>query len=257
LTLGHQGAYLDLADYCRVLERIGRPKATSVPAFADDVLLAMGATQVEAMDFSAYEGAHILHDLNQPVPVEWHQRYDTVFDGGTLEHVFNFPTAIRSCMQMIKPGGRFISVTVPNNQCGHGFYQFSPELFYRIFGTSNGFSVVEMYVVEVFGRAYAVKDPAVVRARAELWNDTPLLLMVHARRDAVRELFSETPQQSDYVTCWTAGPDQQPGAAPSKPRNLLPTGCFEGLRRNVRLRRAFREHSLANRKFYTPVDLTI
>src|SRR5687768_16540043 len=102
LTLGHQGAYLELDEYCRVLERIGQPKVASVPAFADDVLLAMGASQVEAMDFSAYEGAQILHDLNQPIPAEWHQRYDTVFDGGTLEHVFNFPTAIRNCMQMVK-----------------------------------------------------------------------------------------------------------------------------------------------------------
>ena len=59
------------------------------------------------------------------------KQFDLVFDGGTLEHVFNFSTALKNCMHMVKPHGRFVSVTLPNNWCGHGFYQFSPELFFR------------------------------------------------------------------------------------------------------------------------------
>ena len=115
LTLGHQTAYFDLADYRRILERLGRPTVKAVPEFADELLLNLGASTVEAMDFSAYERAPVVHDLNQPVPAQWHQQYDTIFDGGTLEHVFNFPTAVKNCMQMLKPQGNFVSITIPNN----------------------------------------------------------------------------------------------------------------------------------------------
>ena len=55
-------------------------------------------------------------------------------------------------MEMVKRGGHFIGVTTLNNFCGHGFYQFSPELYYRVFAPGNGFEVVKMYVCEVAPR---------------------------------------------------------------------------------------------------------
>jgi len=55
-----------------------------------------------------------------------------VIDGGTLEHVFNFPVAIKNAMQMVRAGGRLSLSPPANNYFGHGFYQFSPELFYRV-----------------------------------------------------------------------------------------------------------------------------
>src|SRR5690606_20333874 len=53
----------------------------------------LGASAIDVMDYSDYEGAQLLHDLNTPVPEEWHDRYDAVIDGGSLEHIFNFPVA--------------------------------------------------------------------------------------------------------------------------------------------------------------------
>jgi hypothetical protein len=55
---------------------------------------ALGAKNASAMDVSNYEGAAILHDLNQPVPPALEECFDVVIDGGSLEHVFNFPVAI-------------------------------------------------------------------------------------------------------------------------------------------------------------------
>ena len=262
LTLGHQNVCLEHREYCRVLEKLGQSRNDSVPLFADGLLRILGASEVEAMDFSPYEGAQIVHDLNQPIPTEWHQRYDTIFDGGTLEHVFDFPTAIRNCMQMLKPGGRFISVTIPNNWCGHGFYQFSPELFYRVFAPANGFSVVEMYIAEEHGRTYAVKDPAVVKSRVQLCNCTPVYLLVHTRRDAVCEIFAQRPQQSDYVVTWSG---ESKGRPPRPNRwKRFPLKYFGGLqgyvgsvKKTLALKRYYRDCSLANRKIYTPVDLRI
>ena len=53
--------------------------------------------------------------------------------------IFNFPVAIRNLMRMAKVGGQVFLTTPANNFCGHGFYQFSPELAYRIFALENGF----------------------------------------------------------------------------------------------------------------------
>lgn len=258
LTLGHQHVHLAPATYRRVLAGLGLPLASDVPGFADDLLRAMGAAHVESLDASAYEGATRLHDLNEPVPAAWHGQFDLVFDGGTLEHVFNVTTALKNCMQMVKPNGRFVSVTVPNNWCGHGFYQFSPELFFRALSPENGFSVVEMYFADVEGRhCYRVVDPAVVQARVQLWTSDPVLLLVHARRDAVRDVFATVPQQSDCVSDWAGDkPAPRPTQFSAWKESPL-VRPIRRIRRQMLLRRHRRIFSFRNRAFYQPADLRI
>ena len=77
---------------------------------------------------------------------------DLVFDGGTLEHVFNFSTALKNCMQMVAPGGRFVSVTMPNNWSGHRFSPVSPALSYRTRSPEHGFSVTCISFPDLDGR---------------------------------------------------------------------------------------------------------
>ena len=60
-----------------------------------------------------------------------------VIDGGLLEHVFDFPTAIRNCMRMVRQGGHLILNLPVNNFPGHGFYRFSPELVFRVPGAAR------------------------------------------------------------------------------------------------------------------------
>ena len=258
LTLGHQHLHLDPATHRRILARLGLPLADEVPGYADDLLTALGAAHVESLDASAYEGATRLHDLNEPVPAAWHGQFDLVFDGGTLEHVFNFTTALKNCMQMVKPNGRFVSVTVPNNWCGHGFYQFSPELFFRALSPENGFSVVEMYFADVEGRhCYRVVDPAAVQARVQLWTSDPVFLLVHARRDAVRDVFATVPQQSDYVSDWAGDkPAPRPTQFSAWKESPL-VRPIRRIRRQMLLRRHRRIFSFRNRAFYQPADLRI
>lgn len=182
---------------------------------------ALGAKNVSSMDASAYEQANIIHDLNQPVSKELEERFDVVIDGGTLEHVFNFPVAIANCMKMVKTGGHVILFTPANNCCGHGFYQFSPELFYRIFSKENGFEVSRMVALEdglgrssllgvkydfyVRGRWFDVRDPALVGDRVALLSHNEVALFVLANKVARTPIFEKTPQQSDYVPQWESG----------------------------------------------------
>ena len=172
----------------------------------------LGVRDFHTMDYSDYEGADLLHDLNSPLAPEHYGRFDVIVDGGTLEHIFNVPEALKSYMRLVKVGGRVFIFTPANGNCGHGFYQFSPEFFYRVFQPSNGFEVVRLWAVthpfpsNFLSRketCYAVEDPAVVRDRVIISRSGPMMIMVEARKVNENEPFaSGPPLQSDYVAEW-------------------------------------------------------
>jgi hypothetical protein len=190
LTLGRQ-AFWPQAQY----------KATT----AEDFFSLLGAQKIDSLDASVFEGASIIHDLNEPLPALYREQYDSVFDGGTLEHVFNFPVAIRNAMEAVKIGGHLLLHTPINNCCGHGFYQFSPELFYRVLSEENGFKISQMVAFSLFPvtECFEVKDPAQTNGRVEIRYDPhQVLLWVLAQRTRKADIFKAAPQQSDYVSAW-------------------------------------------------------
>jgi SAM-dependent methyltransferase len=184
-------------------------------AYAEPYLKAfLDAGEVLSLDRSGYEGATILHDLNLPLAsdaIGRIGRFDLVIDGGTLEHVFNVPVALKTLMSLVNPGGRLLTATPANNLLGHGLYQFSPELMYRVFSAANGFEVQAMTLAEYrfpniecepHTRVVAVRDPADLDERVILINDRPVVIRVLARRIADVEPFGEAPQQSFYIRRW-------------------------------------------------------
>jgi len=224
--IGRQGLYLKPADFRALLARFGVAWSDEVIAqvftetqgYAEALLRRLGAEEAHSVDYSSYEGATHVHDMNTPVPAAWKEQYSLVVDGGSLEHVFNFPAAIRNCMEMVRAGGHYLGMTPANNFLGHGFYQFSPELFFRIFTPQNGFELTRVIAVEDTLRArwYEVSDPAKVGKRVMLMNRRPTTLLVMAKRTEVRPLFENPPQQSDYATLWntqTQGSAQATGLA--------------------------------------------
>jgi SAM-dependent methyltransferase len=95
--------------------------------FTENLFHYLGSSEVVSMDASPYEGADLCHDLNTAVPDQYVSTFDTIFDGGTIEHIFNLPIVFENIKRMLKPEGLFLSVNAANNQLGHGFYQFSPQ----------------------------------------------------------------------------------------------------------------------------------
>jgi SAM-dependent methyltransferase len=89
----------------------------------------LGFDQVTSCDVSPYENATLIADLNQPVPREWHDQFDVIFNGGTMEHVFNAPLVLANIHAMLKVGGRAIHIAPSSNMLDHGFYSFSPTFF--------------------------------------------------------------------------------------------------------------------------------
>lgn len=181
-------------------------KRAGEEVFAEPFLEYVGAEEVTSLDFCDYEGSSLSHDLNEPVPDSWKGRYDFVIDGGTLEHVFNFPTAIGNAMELVAEGGCFLGCNPANNWLGHGFYQFGPELFFRTFTPGNGFEVIDVLLAEdaVGGAIYKVRDPAEAGTRISLDSRQRVCSVVFARRTKVLAgLPVITPQQSDYTSRWT------------------------------------------------------
>jgi len=169
--------------------------------FIENLLQFVGAKKIDSFDFSGYERATFLHDMNEPVSDEYKNKYDVVFDGGSLEHIFNFPCAIKNYMEMLKIGGFLVQITVCNNFSGHGFYQFSPELFFRIFNKNNGFKIRTLYIDDT-KHTYSVVDPEVVQRRVIFKNSRSTYLVVVAQKIEQKNIFESLPMQSDYVPLW-------------------------------------------------------
>src|SRR5215207_10171404 len=177
---------------------------TEENGFAEPLLRLLGAEHISSIDASPYERASVVHDLNHTIPETLRESFSVVVDAGTLEHVFNFPMAIKNCMEMIRVDGHLLMMTPANNFMGHGFYQFSPELFFRIFSADNGFEVNRAVLAETAPDApwYEIVDPARAGRRVELVNHRPTYLLIQARRLRQVPVLAIPPQQSDYTTLW-------------------------------------------------------
>ena len=255
LTLGRQAVYMPLSLYQSHLKALGVNQGQ--PDYADDFFRGLGATAIDFMDASNYEGANVVHDLNQPISKQLAEAYDCVFDGGALEHVFNFPTGLKNCMELVRPGGHLIIITTWNNYAGHGFYQFSPELFYSALSVENGYAVEQMLVVQR-NRWYAVANPSEVGARIELVNSKPTLLFLTARRMGSKPIFSTWPQQSDYSAMWSPGkaPRIQPPSSPGiKVALLNKSAALQSLQKRWQARKHRKFCSVSNRQSFRPVDM--
>lgn len=161
------------------------------------------ASSVNSMDNSAYEQATLIHDNNRPIADDLKNRFDTVLDFGTLEHIFNIPQAFENCIAMCKTGGMILHCIPANNQCGHGFWQISPELFYSLYSPENGFRETDVFLVSPNrpSEFFRVKKPANGQ-RATIHSNIALIVAAFTRkvRDDIGTL---NVQQSDYVTAWS------------------------------------------------------
>lgn len=167
----------------------------------------LGFGPMEAMDFSDYEGASILHDLNKPIGKDMEGQFDLIFDGGTIEHVFNVPMALETVFRMLKPGGRFISANGMNGWPGHGIYQFNPELVWTFWGRTCNCKVHACRGIKKFPDPEMhidFPDPALTGKRLRLKGRMPegrVYLYYEVERLPDSDMGSIT-LQSDYETKW-------------------------------------------------------
>lgn len=203
LTLGRQGIHIPLWSLQRLNVTPGLVLDSTVveTGFCEPLLMRLGAERVDSLDTSSYENATYIHDMNFPLPPELCNKYDFVFDGGTIEHIFNTPQVLQNIIDSLKTGGIFCSVTCNNNFSGHGFYQFSPELFYRAFAKPYGMEVKAMWLAQN-------------RTPMSSWISVPMMDQQTSRQVTKLETLEETyictiaqkVTDNDGVLRWCAHP---------------------------------------------------
>lgn len=180
-----------------------RPSQLPYGPFAEELLMEeFGASKIDSVDYSDFEGATILHDMNKPLSTDLRSSFQTVMDYGTLEHVFDVAQALKNVNALCdKDGGRILHVLPANNQCGHGFWQFSPELFFSLYSEENGFKNTEIFIASLINEKVwfrAIKPPA--GQRLNIVSKERLYVLVLTTKTANSKNL--VVQQSDYVAAW-------------------------------------------------------
>jgi hypothetical protein len=103
----------------------------------------LGFRSVSSIDFYPAESPTYVTDLNRPLPSELYGRFNLVYDGGTSEHCFCTSEVLSNAVRLTKLGGRVMHHIPLNNWVDHGFYQFSPTLFFDFY-EANGFDELNM-----------------------------------------------------------------------------------------------------------------
>ncbi len=167
----------------------------------------LGLKEVKAMDYSDYEGADIIHDLNCPVPKYLHNRFDLIIDGGTTEHVFDVRQSWSNIGRMLKPGGRVIHTIPVNNWVNHGFFQFSPTLFFDYY-SANKFVDLQAFLLDLdryFLENRSVVDVFEISGDSRFMMSNRLLMLLFVAEKSVQSTENQVPIQSMYQQLYHSG----------------------------------------------------
>lgn len=244
ITIGRQGIYIPQP----VLDGLtGKFDAYKTNDFCENLLKSeFDSTHVDSIDNSSYEGATIVHDMNEPIDALLHGKYDTVIDGGCLEHIFDIKQALLNCSRLCKTGGQIIHILPADNFCGHGFWQFSPELFTSLYTEKNGYRDTEVFLADLDNTSqWYIAESIGQGRRFEISSTSPVYILV--RTVLCRENPNLQAQQSDYEHLWqkTEASTEQPTSSPqsstvityAQPTNLgqnKEVSLFERLRSKLR-----------------------
>lgn len=164
ISISQQAVYSDLNEVTKILKKNGLKLKKLNKGFdtknkikdwyntkldkninANTLFHLLGAKEILTSDVSKYENPDVVIDLNKKINKKFINKFDLVFDIGTLEHVFDTPTCLENYLKMTKTNG-YIFIAVPcSNMIDHSFYMFSPTLFFDFF-ESNGCKIVSSYL---------------------------------------------------------------------------------------------------------------
>ena len=142
LTLGRFKNYFSEKQKNYSSKKFGIP-LEAFELYAENILNAIGCTSVKSLDYSDFEGANHIWNLNTSILNSTEgehlvNKYNLILDYGTSEHVFNTAQSIANSITMLKIGGRLNLMLPVCGSSDHGLYQFSPNWFlFNIKRTGN------------------------------------------------------------------------------------------------------------------------
>ena len=133
--------------------------------------------KVISLDVNNYEGAEIVCDIQDRLPWRWRRSADFVYDGGSLDNIFDVATTLKNLSRLIKPGGRFLA---SNNGGPHptSYLKFSADWFMDFFAI-NKYTDCKTYVCahpNTFGQPHlGAKKPQkrISKNTIEIYNYNP------------------------------------------------------------------------------------
>ena len=133
-------------------------------------------------------------------------KYDLIFDGGTSEHIFNFPQVLKNIHDLLKLGGIIIHAAPTHNFVDHGFYMFSPTVFYDFYSV-NKFDILKSYIFEYKSDPildwliYDYKPGSIDHLSSGGWGRDLLGIFFVAQKTAAAS-GNIIPQQGSYLRTW-------------------------------------------------------
>lgn len=152
VTIGRNSVELDGDGMDRLMESMGVPKREGVTYEIDtdtmgsnkdferitqeSFFAAFTDATVESLDINDYEKATIICDLQGRIPWKYRKYADFIYDGGSLDNIFDPAASLKNISRMLKPGGR---VFTSNNGGPHptSYLKFSADWFMDFFAINN------------------------------------------------------------------------------------------------------------------------
>jgi len=167
----------------------------------------LGYDEVLSIDYSDYEGADYVFDLNEIVSdPEILSSASLIVDGGTLEHIFHVPNVMKNIFYILGDRGVIYHANPMNNYVDHGFYQFSPT-FYFDYYIANQFQILGAWGWQhklprpLFEPNYSIdlmNRPPYLENKVENFNQ----LMQFLALKLPQSTANATPQQGTYRKAW-------------------------------------------------------
>ena len=245
LQLGKQDIWVDVQELSDIARRVSfnlvcsqqpqfvKSQFLRGKAVVDDVYFfkSLGFDEVSSLDGSDFEGATFVHDLNKSsTPAHLGERFDVIYELGTMEHIFHLPNVLSNIHQMLKVGGYVVHGSPCSNAFQHGFYMFSPCFFFDYY-RANGYEILGSWLMRY--RIAASRELTTCEVM-ECWPETSGLdaLSYIGSLDAkyytfsivARKRVSSTagviPQQGYYADRWRAGEDNRQARQTSEPSSI-------------------------------------
>ena len=150
-----------------------------------ELLFARGVTEIDVLDLFDPR-ADLPIDMNKPIEAELHERYATLIDVGSIEHVFDTRQCMENCLRMVRPRGFYVLVAPVKGWFAHGLHTFHPEALTNAVKL-NGYEIVYERYSDLRGQA--LDNPGA--------GENVLLWMVARKSRSMSEFV--IPQQSNWV----------------------------------------------------------
>lgn len=196
VMIGKQNFFVEIESFKRVLCEMGFSDKVDMNIIdkksidSIDFFKMIGFKEVHALDYSEYEGADIIWDLNMEIPLEMHQKFDYVIQGGTIEHVFDIAMAMKNVSNMVKVGGIIYHGAPSDGWINHGFYSISP-IFFMDYYKVNSYRILS---IELEMR-YFDKD---LKKERCIWSDD---LRLFSQNSILNEALPEGKYKQIQVIC--------------------------------------------------------